>query len=275
MNTQLLAHLQALGKNVRPALTKHPLTGGCAVVIIDENVWPQSGIQPYSIGLTTGPLSHYKLGLPYINFGSPAHKASDCTDCHVSGGPSTDIPQECLRETGIEIELPFRKCEGNLPWPDNLVTYHEYVPLFEFYQSEQQALVKRIEIDVTEYQLYKKVHPSISIDSRVFVTGYVQDPETRNIYSIHRLGAFAIPKVHTYEPGTAVLTVYYEEIYKKVNSRLGKDAYLFEFEDYKPTAYFKQDMRVYSPSCNPISDIKRHYGGILHCAFPYYEHDRG
>jgi hypothetical protein len=135
--------------------------------------------------------------------------------------------------------------------------------------SLEQALVKRIEIDKTEFEIFRKVHPRINMDSRVFVTGY---PDDAPDYQILRLSSFAIPKVHTRASSTVVLTVYYEEIYKKENTEAGLSLRWYELHDYKPSAYFKQDMLVFSPSFNPIHDIKKHYGGILHIAMPYYKH---
>jgi hypothetical protein len=265
MNFELFSHLQAKGEKVRatPLGHNYPLTGGCAVVVIDPKVW-DSTIEPYSIAIVNGGLHPYGLGKGVsITFKYSAYKDKSC---QVSGSPeSIHTPVECLRFTGIEIEISFWKHRNGIRIANNAEGYKEYVPLFEYYQSEEAALVKRIPVDQSEYETCKKMQ-SINITNNSLFIERLQTENPNDICSAYQTEAFAVPELVTRTSETVVLTVYYREYYTIW------DFDKYKYVQYKPDAYFKQDMLVYTPPFKAIGEIKEHLNGKDYHARLYYKH---
>lgn len=267
MNFELFSQLQAQGKKVRatPLGHKHPLTGGCAVVVIDpEKSKRDATVQPYDIAIVNGRLTPYELGQDVsITFNYSAYKDEYC---QVSGSPeSISTPVECLRFTGIEIEVTFWKHRKGIRVANNAEYYQEYVPLFEYYQSHKAALVKGIRIEQSEYETCKQMQ-SIHITDESFFGYRLETGNPQDVCWAYQTDAFALPKAVTYTSETVVLTVYFREYYTIWNA--DANAYI----QYQPDAYFKQDMLVYTPPFKAIRKIEEHTNGQNYHARNYYKH---
>jgi len=266
MNTQTLMHLlQEQGKKVRTTTTTAypPIKGGCAVIILNPSVGTSLVVDPYSLAIINGGWSPFELGENIsLTYKYSAHKEEHY--CSVSGGPETiGTPVECLRFTGLEVEINFWKKNTN-PLK-NRIYFEEYVPLFEYYQNEEQALVSRVEITRLQFETLRQSPGIIHIADQPGLGRYLTDEKTNTSYFEEKEPGFAIPQALVYTAETVVLPVYFEES----NTCWVNE----ERTTYKPSRFFRQNMLVYAPSFKPIRDINQHLGGAEYLARYYYKHN--
>lgn len=265
MNTQSLLHLlQTQGNKVRTIDTAcPPIKGGCAVIILNPSVGTSLFAAPYSVAIIDGGKSPFELGENVsLTYNYSAHKEEDY--CSVSGGPATICtPVECLRFTGLEVEITFWKKNTN---PLQKRTYfEEYVPLFEYYQDEEQALVNSVEITRLQYETLRQTPGIIQIADQPGLGRYLTDEKTNTRYLEEKQPGFAIPQALIYTAETVVLPVFFEE---------SNTCWINEERvTYQPSRYFRQNMLVYAPPFRRIRDIKQHLGGTDYLARYYYKHN--
>lgn len=243
-----------------------PLVGGSAVIVINPTVWPWGKLSPYEVGVMNGSVNRtYGLGNEVSLIFNP-HTFKDDAYCCASGGPGTFLtPVECLQFTGLEIELDFWSWKNGLPQANNALQYHEYVPLYQFYQSREQALVEPRELTKSEFiALQKATYPggeyNLQVNPESFEAGWVFDQQ-QPLYWQQVICAFAMPELVTYTEKSLVVPVCYEITYKnKQNKR------------FKVNQYFVQDMHVCDANGDPLPSLLWNEPATIYQASPYFLH---
>ena len=243
-----------------------PVMGGCAVVIVNPDVWQWGHLPPFSVGICDGAILPHETGSGVsITFNYSAFKGANSCSC--SGGPgSIFTPVECLRFTGLEVECTFWRWRDGLQGAGRGVSYREYVPLFVWYQSEFDALVKPELISHKRYCEMWEVLPPIEISTDSWFKAPYTD-ETGKIVLETMSGVFACSEPYTHTKETVVLSCFYKVTYKTPNKETGY------YEDYN-VQYFEQKMLVYTPDFKPFFDTLNHCYGKEYQARPYYKHTK-
>lgn len=257
--------LKQKGYNLRE-IKETPLHGAFAVIINDINVWPWATglIKSFpAVGVScTGEQIAEKGDHFDITFNYSAYKKQGSLYVSASGGPgSISTPFECLRFTGYEIEITFWQFKDGYAKADNSKYYKEYVPLYEFFKSQEQALVKSEKISKSKFNKLRS-GKTLLINNDfchdwVRFNGLAQYmPETIEI--------FALPEIKKQLKATFVLPVVYKQTfwYWK-ESRRAK---------FKEPEYYVRLMKVYNSKFKALTSLNdltfKEYGGI---ARNYYE----
>jgi len=261
--TDFKTALEAKGKRIRSATGEQNLRGGCAVVVTEQTVF--LGLAPLAIGITNGQVREtYGQGQDVnITFNYSAFKDSDTCSC--SGGPATmSTPTECLRATGLEIELQFWNWNGNFPGPNRGVSYTEFVPLFVFYQTKETALVKPGEVDATFFEEVNRYVRVLPVDAQDSFSPSWEFEGTEPTYWRKVTEAYALPRIMARTNETIAVEVVYKVEFSPNTSKPGTNP-------PRQPAYFRSVMLLYSPRFKPLAALPPPGKESL-LARPYYRH---
>ena len=266
----LLSALVTKGKAVRQVTGTSSLRGGCAVIVIDPAVFTTGGLAPLTIGLVNGGVNHtYGTGQHVdIMFNYSAFK--DDRSCSCSGGPGTMInPSECLRPTGLEVELDFWNWNGAFPGHNRGVYYKEYVPLFEFYQPREAAQVQPKEIDADAYNQFKKTVGAFPVDVTESFFSAWEFNGNEPTYWKQVTKAYALPAIVARTTESLAVNVVYKMTYTANNSLKGV------VNPPRPAQDFEVPMLVYGPKFKALTAMPNLENGEQLTAWWYNRHATG
>lgn len=137
------------------------IKGGQAVIVVDPEVWKWGGLKPYSVGIVGGSFNPVQEGQARsITFNTTPYR-DGYVEC--SGGPGTvATPAECLKPTGLQVKRSFWRFRNGEVRAHNGEYYDDWVDLFLWYQSEEEAESKREEINQKEFNQFKPEYELIN-----------------------------------------------------------------------------------------------------------------
>lgn len=234
-----------------------------AVIIKRPSIAAEVGIRPFTTGIVyaTPNSSPYHDGSSFfIDFGplGTGHQGYAPKRKHLQ-----DIPAECLQKLRIKHTISHWQRGSQR---SKAKRTKEAVPLFEWYQTKEEAMDPRVEIDEDYYDNMLGAVPPIYLNNTKTDAGYTSKSKT-DTYHVFRQRMFAISEADSHTATTLVFTVCYEEVYERIEKGKG-------WIEVKPPAYFKQRLRLYTPELKGIWHNDNHMDKRGYIGKPYYKHKK-